>query len=130
MLTALILLVTSAWMAVSPASFHSLVAPFGEHNDHLFRDIAAYTLPLVIGLWIAADRRSWRVPVFAIALVQNGAHAINHLVDLTATDPIGIGIGTFVSLVATEAPLAWMLIRTLRERSMPAPELVPAEVLR
>jgi uncharacterized protein YbjT (DUF2867 family) len=130
MLTAFVLLVTAAWMAVSPSTFHSVVAPFGEHNDHLFRDIAAYTLPLVIGLWIAADRHSWRVPVFAIALVQNGAHAINHLVDLTATDPIAIGVGTFVSLVATETLLAWMLARTLRERSTPAPQPVPAEVLR
>jgi uncharacterized protein YbjT (DUF2867 family) len=121
MLTALIQMATAVWMAVSPATFHSTVAPFGDANDHLFRDVATFTLPLVIGLWIAADRRSWRVPVFAIVAVQNGTHALNHLVDLTATDPAVIGVATFISLVATEALLVWMLIRTLR----PEPALAP-----
>jgi hypothetical protein len=72
-------------------------------------------------LSIAADRRSWRVPVFAIVAVQDGTHALNHLVDLTATDPVVIGVATFVSLVATEALLVWMLIRTSR----PEPALAP-----
>ncbi len=128
MLTGFILLVTAVWMAVSPATFHSTVAPFGEANDHLFRDVAAFTLPLVIGLWIAADRRSWRVPVFAIVAVQNGAHALNHLVDIAATDPAWIGVATFASLVATEGLLVWMLVRTLRPEptSTPTPVRVPA----
>ena len=121
MLTAFILLITAVWMAVSPATFHSTVAPFGEANDHLFRDVATFTLPLVIGLWIAADRRSWRVPVFAIVAVQNGTHALNHLVDVVATDPVWIGVATFVSLVATEALLLWMLVRTLRPEPTPTP---------
>ncbi len=121
MLTAFILLITALWMAVSPATFHSTVAPFGEANDHLFRDVATFTLPLVIGLWMAADRRSWRVPVFAIVAVQNGTHALNHLVDITATDPVWIGVATFVSLVATEALLLWMLVRTLRPEPTPTP---------
>ncbi len=119
MLTALILLATAVWMAVSPATFHSTVAPFGDANDHLFRDVASFTLPLVIGLWIAADRRSWRVPVFAIAAVQNGTHAFNHLVDVVATDPMWIGMATFVSLVAIQALLVWMLVRTLRPEPTP-----------
>ncbi len=117
MLTAAVLLFTAVWMAVSPATFHGTVAPFGELNDHLFRDVATFTLPLVIGLWIAADRRSWRVPVFIIVMIQNGTHALNHLVDLTATDPVWIGVGTFISLIATQALLAFMLVRTLRPES-------------
>lgn len=128
MLTAVILLITAVWMAVSPATFHSTVAPFGEANDHLFRDVATFTLPLVIGLWIAADRRSWRLPVFAIVAAQNGTHALNHLVDITATDPVWIGVATFVSLVATEGLLVWMLVRTLRPEpaSTPTPVRVAA----
>jgi len=124
MLTAAILLTTAVWMAVSPATFHTTVAPFGEANDHLFRDVATFTLPLVIGLWIAADRRSWRVPVFAIVLIQNGTHALNHLVDITATDPVWIGVATFVSLVATEALLGWLLVRSLRPEPTPVPTVL------
>ena len=123
-LTAAILLTTAVWMAVSPATFHTTVAPFGEANDHLFRDVATFTLPLVIGLWIAADRRSWRVPVFAIVLIQNGTHALNHLVDITATDPVWIGVATFVSLVATEALLGWLLVRSLRPEPTPVPTVL------
>ena len=128
MLTALILLATAVWMAVSPATFHSTVAPFGEANDHLFRDVATFTLPLVIGLWIAADRRSWRVPVFAIVAVQNGTHALNHLVDITATDPVSIGVATFISLISAEVLLIWMLSRALRPETIPAPAPTPFPV--
>ncbi len=126
LLTALVLLATAVWMAVSPATFHSTVAPFGDANDHLFRDVATFTLPLVIGLWIAADRRSWRLPVFAIVAVQNGAHALNHLVDITATDPVAIGVATFIALIAAEALLVWMLVRTLRPGPTPARHALPA----
>ncbi len=128
MLTAFTLLITAVWMAVSPATFHSTVAPFGEANDHLFRDLATFTLPPAIGLWIAADRRSWRVPVFGIVAVQNGAHALNHLVDVAATDPVWIGAATFVSLVATEGLLVWMLVRTVRPHPTPTTTPIPLRV--
>ncbi|MDH3306021.1 MAG: hypothetical protein OEO77_00675 [Acidimicrobiia bacterium] len=75
----------------------------------------------MIGLWIAADRRSWRVPVFIIVMIQNGAHALNHLVDLTVTDPVWIGVGSFISLIATQALLAFMLVRTVRPQSIRVP---------
>lgn len=126
MVAALILLATAVWMAVSPDGFHATVATFGEPNDHLFRDLATFTLPLVIGLWIAADRRSWRVPVFAIVLIQNGAHAINHLVDITAADPVAIGVVTFIALAGVEVFLVWMLRRTLRPAPAPTSAVRPS----
>lgn len=106
--------VTALWMAVSPSTFHERIAPFGALNEHLFRDVATFTLPLAIALWIAADRPSWRVPVFALVLAQNGAHTLNHLADVAATDPVWIGASTLVSLALTEALLGWMLLRTVR----------------
>ena len=112
MLSAFLLAIIAVFMAVAPGGFHSEVAPFGDLNVHYIRDTATFTLPVIIGLWIAADRRSWRRPVFAIVAIQNGAHLINHLLDLTETNQVWLGYANAVALAALEVALLWMLRAT------------------
>jgi uncharacterized protein YbjT (DUF2867 family) len=105
MLSAGLLMVTAAIMILAPDWFHSEVAPFGEPNAHFVRDTATFMLPVMIGLWLTADRRAWRRPVFAIVAIQNGAHLINHLFDLGTG---WLGFANVASLGVLELAVLWM----------------------
>jgi len=63
-------LVLALFMAIAPHAFFTDVGPFGARNDHYVRDVATYNAALGVGFLIAFQRRSWRVPVLVITLVQ------------------------------------------------------------
>lgn len=107
-IAAIALTVLAVWMMVTPDSFHRIVAPYGTPNQHLFRDLGTFNVPLVIGLWMAASRPLWRRPVLAIVMVQNGLHLGNHILDVTATDPVMIGVMNALLLAAFQLVL-WRL---------------------
>ena len=62
-------------------------------------------------LWMAASRRSWRKPVLALGLIQNGLHIVNHIVDVGASEPAWHGPMNLALLVAFEyfMWLAWRI---------------------
>lgn len=112
-LIAFSLLVTMGWMIVAPDGFHRLIAGFGELNTHYVRDAATFMLPLVVALWLAASRPTWRGPVLVLALVQNGAHLINHIIDVGNTDPAWQGPVNLALLAALQVAL-WVVFRRVR----------------
>lgn len=109
------LLATTLWMLVSPFGFFSNAAGFGEFNSHFIRDTATFVLPLAVALWLAAGRPSWRVPVLILALLQNGFHVANHVVDVGNTDPAWQGPVNLAALAGMEVVL-WLLYRMERRR--------------
>lgn len=113
---AVALLATMAWMLISPATFHSLAAAFGMLNTHFVRDTATFILPLGVALWLAASRPAWRQPVLVLALLQNGAHIINHIADVNDTDPAWHGPVNLAALVVLEMVLWVLFSRELRVR--------------
>lgn len=113
---ALTLFAVMGWMLVSPTTFHSGVAGFGDLNTHFIRDAATFILPLAAALWMAATRPSWRVPVLGLALAQNGLHVLNHLADVNRSDPGWHGPVNLVALVALELAL-WQILRYHRRWS-------------
>lgn len=122
-LVAAALLATIAWMLVSPGGFHAAVASFGDVNTHFIRDTATFILPLALALWLAASRPAWRIPVLLLALLQNGLHIANHVIDVGDTDPTWHGPANLALLVVLEVVLGWLLVR---QRRMEAPSPPPA----
>lgn len=110
-----VLLATMLWMLVSPSGFFSTAAGFGEFNSHFIRDTATFMLPLAVALWLAAGRPSWRIPVLILALLQNGFHVANHIVDVGNTDPGWQGPVNLAALAGMEVVL-WLLYRIERRR--------------
>ncbi len=108
MLSAFLFGLTGIFMLVAPDVFHTEVAPFGEPNSHFVRDAATMLPPIVIGLWAAADRPAWRRPVFLIAAITNGAHLVNHIVDIGSTDPAWLGPANAALLTVFELAVLWM----------------------
>jgi len=102
-------LALGAWQILSPGTFYDVVAGFGARNDHDLRDVATFYLALGVAMLVATRRRSWRVPVLALAAVQYGLHAVNHLVDVGDADPGWVGPADLVSLALVGAVLAWLL---------------------
>ena len=98
------------------------MGPFGARNDHYVRDVATYNAALGVGFLIAVQRRSWRVPMLAITLVQFALHSVNHLVDIGNAHPAWNGYFDFFSLAIATALLVWLLRLALAEaRSSPRP---------
>jgi hypothetical protein len=94
---------------VAPGAFYEHIGPYGPRNDHYMGDTATFYLALAVLAFAAARRPSWRVPVLLLALVQNGLHTVNHLIDIGNADPGYLGPVNFGALLATTALLAWML---------------------
>ncbi len=104
------MLLQGVWMVVSPGTFFDVLGPFGERNDHYLRDAATWALALGTLAFVAASRPSWRLPVLALAAVQSGLHAVNHVVDAGDADPGWVGVFDAVSLALVTALLV-LLIR-------------------
>lgn len=106
---AVCVVLVAAAMAFVPQGFVTAVAGIGVVADHYVRDLATFAAPLGIALWLAASRRSWRRPVLALALVQNGLHLLNHLVDITTAVPSWHGPANVVALAVLQVLLvvAW-----------------------
>lgn|SRR5688572_14481859 len=107
------LLAVMAWMLIAPGGFHRTVAGFGDLNTHFVRDTATFMLPLVVALFLAARRPGWRGPVLGLALVQNGAHLLNHIVDVGNAEPAWQGPVNLALLVVLQAAL-WAVFRRSR----------------
>ncbi len=90
----------------APGSFFSQVGPFGVRNDHYLRDVATWSFALGVLALLAAARPAWRLPVLALAAVQSGLHAVNHVVDAGDADPSWIGAFDAVSLGLLTVTLA------------------------
>lgn len=109
--------IIGGWMLLAPGSFTEQVAPFGERNDHLLRDLASWELALAAIAALAVTRPAWRVPAVALALVHFSLHAVNHLVDVNEADPGWVGVADLISISLGAAALAWLLQRV---RSVPS----------
>lgn len=119
-LVSLTFLATMVWMLAWPSGFQETLAGFGEFNRHFVRDTAAFILPLAVILWMAASRPGWRVPVIGIALVQNGLHVVNHLIDIGNAEPSWQGPANLAALLLLELALWQMLVSERRRPGRPA----------
>lgn len=99
-------LALGALMALAPGTFFTEIGPFGERNDHYIRDSASWELALAVVAFVAVARRSWRVPVLAIAAIHYALHAVNHLVDVAEATPEWIGVVVLVLLAGGAVLLA------------------------
>lgn len=86
------------FMVLAPGTFFTEVGPFGPRNDHYIRDNATWELALAAVALVAVARRSWRVPVLAIAAVHYALHATNHLIDVDEATPAWVGVVDLVLL--------------------------------
>jgi hypothetical protein len=102
-------LVIGGWLALDPGGFYDALADFGPRSDHALRDTAAFYLAAAVALFLAADRRSWRVPVLALVGLQYGFHSINHLIDVGDADPSWVGWFDLLSLAAVGAFIVFAL---------------------
>lgn len=106
-------LVLGSWMALSPGTFTTRLAPFGARNDHLLRDQASWELALAAAALVALLRPPWRLPVAAMALIHFGLHAISHLIDVGSADPGWIGPADLALLVLGTGALTWLTRRSV-----------------
>lgn len=75
-------LILGAVMFLAPGTFYDSLGKFPPENHHYIKDVASFYIALGIVFFIAARRRSWRVPVLAFATIQYAIHALTHLVDV------------------------------------------------
>lgn len=104
-------LALGALMALAPRTFFDEIAAYGPYNDHYIRDVSTFYLALGAVLIVAAARRSWQVPLLAFAVIQYALHLVNHLWDVSDTDPGWLGPANLVSLALIAAALWWLLRR-------------------
>jgi hypothetical protein len=102
-------LVIGLWLAVDPGSFYDALANFGPRSDHSLRDTAAFYLAAAVALFLAAGRRSWRVPVLALVGLQYAFHTINHVIDIGDSDPSWVGWFDAVSLIGVSVVIVYAL---------------------
>lgn len=107
-------LALGVFMAVAPGTFFTELGPFGAQNDHYIRDVATYNLAIGAIALVAILRRSWRVPVLALVLIQFALHAVNHLVDIGEAEPESVGVADFVGLALGTALIAALLVAATR----------------
>ena len=108
---------TAIFMIVAPGTFVDEIGPWGPHNDHYVRDLSTYNLALGVVLLAALRLPSWRAPALAAAAVQYAAHAVNHLVDISESDPERVGPPTFAAIAIGTFVLVWLLRAALREEA-------------
>jgi hypothetical protein len=95
------------WLA--PGFFFDEIGPYGVRNDHYMGDLATWYIALGAATLVAVRHARWRVPVLAVALIQNTLHVVNHAIDVGNADPEWLGPANLVSLTLTSLLLAWML---------------------
>lgn len=100
---------TGLALAFTPGTFFDAVADFGARNDHFLRDFATYYLASGAALMMSIERRSWRVPVLFVVMVQYALHAFNHLLDVGDASPSWVGPFDLLTLAGITALLGYML---------------------
>jgi hypothetical protein len=103
-------LVLGVLLWATPGFFFDEIGPYGVRNTHYMGDLATWYLALGAATLVAVRDVRWRVPVLAVALIQNTLHVVNHLIDIGDADPEWLGPVNFVSLALTSVLLAWMLM--------------------
>ena len=98
------------WMVLAPRSFFDALGGFGAYNPHYMRDVATFELAIGIVALLAIRRPSWWPATLAVAAIQFGLHAINHVVDASKADKLAAGIFDAVSLAAVALLLGWTLL--------------------
>ena len=102
-------LVLGALLWLTPGFFFDEIGPYGVRNDHYMGDLATWYLALGAAALVAVRRVGWRLPVLALAFLQNTLHAVNHLIDVGEADPEWLGPANLGSLVLVSLLLAWMV---------------------
>ena len=108
-------LVLGVLLWAAPGFFFDEIGPYGTRNDHYMGDLATWYLALGAVTLVAVRRAGWRVPVLALAFIQNALHSVNHLIDVNHAHPKWLGPANLISLVLTTVLLAWMLTVAGRE---------------
>ena len=108
-------LVLGLLLWITPGFFFDEIGPYGTRNDHYMGDLATWYLALGAATLVAVRHARWRVPVLAVALIQNTLHVVNHVIDIDNADPEWLGPANFASLALTSVLLAWMLTVAARE---------------
>ena len=94
---------------LTPGFFFDEIGPYGVRNDHYMGDLATWYIALGTATLVAVRDARWRVPVLAVALLQNTLHVVNHAIDVGNADPEWLGPANLASLALTSLLLAWML---------------------
>lgn len=102
-------LVLGLLLWLTPGFFFDEIGPYGVRNDHYMGDLATWYIALGAATLVAVRDARWRVPVLAVALIQNTLHVVNHAIDVGNADPEWLGPANLVSLALTSLLLAWML---------------------
>jgi len=102
-------LVLGLLLWLTPGFFFDEIGPYGMRNDHYMGDLATWYIALGAATLVAVRDARWRVPVLAVALLQNTLHVVNHAIDVGNADPEWLGPANLVSLALASLLLAWML---------------------
>jgi uncharacterized membrane protein len=102
-------LVLGLLLWLTPGFFFDEIGPYGVRNDHYMGDLATWYIALGAATLVAVRDARWRVPVLAVALLQNTLHVVNHAIDVGNAEPEWLGPANLVSLALTSLLLAWML---------------------
>ena len=96
-------------MVAAPQTFFDDVATYGAFNDHYIRDVASFYLALGVVMLVAVAKVSWQTPLLAFATLQYALHLLNHLWDVSDTDPGWLGPANAAALALIAAVLLWLL---------------------
>ena len=97
------------WMVLAPRSFFDSIGGFGAFNPHYMRDVATFELAIGIVALLAIRRPSWWPATLAVAAIQFGLHAVNHIADVGKAHDLAAGVFDAVSLTAIALLLGWTL---------------------
>jgi len=125
-------LLTALTMLVAPYWFFENVGQFLPFNRHYIGDLAAFILPLAIGLLVAARDPIRHRMVIAIAAAANVIHTFNHSYDalikqtvnhaydpfIEHTTPAAYWVLEFVPLILLAAVLITAYTRTEAEQRL------------
>jgi hypothetical protein len=95
-------------MLAAPGFFFDNIGEYGIRNDHYIGDVGSFYAAAGIGLLIAAQRPSWRLPVCAVAALWYALHALNHLFDIGLASSSGRGWSDTILLALGAAALAYL----------------------
>jgi len=96
-------------MVAAPRTFFDDVATYGAFNDHYIRDVASFYLALGVVLLVAVVKVSWQTPLLVFATLQYAFHLLNHLWDVSDTDPGWLGPANAAALALIGGVLFWLL---------------------
>ena len=123
-------LAIGVWLIVDPDSFIDTLADFGSADHHFLRDLGTFQAGLGIALLAAVGRPSWRVPVLFTALAQSALHTVNHLFDISNTDPGWQGPVNFVSVLLLTGAFAFLMQEAASETPRDARDARPPRTQR